>query len=70
VVDTLDLVLSVFVHAANIQDSNGAKSVLSKLDGGFKQLSLIWADGGYSGKLIDWAFNFGRWLLQIVERNK
>jgi len=70
VVDTLGLVMAVVVHAANIQDRDGAKLVLRKLAGGFSRLSLIWADGGYAGKLIDWAFNFGRWLLQIVERNK
>jgi len=70
VVDTLGLVMAVVVHAANIQDRDGAKSVLRKLAGGFSRLSLIWADGGYAGKLIDWAFNFGRWVLQIVERNK
>ena len=62
--------MAVVVHAANIQDRDGAKLVLRKLAGGFSRLSLIWADGGYAGKLIDWAFNFGRWLLQIVERNK
>jgi putative transposase len=70
VVDTLGLVMAVVVHAANIQDRDGAKLVLRKLACGFSRLSLIWADGGYAGKLIDWAFNFGRWVLQIVERNK
>lgn len=70
VVDTLGLVMAVVVHAANIQDRDGAKLVLCKLAAGFSRLSLIWADGGYAGKLIDWAFDFGRWVLQIVERNK
>ena len=70
VVDTLGLLMAVVVHAANIQDRDGAKLVLRKLAGGFSSLSLIWADGGYAGKLIDWAFSFGRWLLQIVERNR
>ena len=69
-VDTLGLVMAVVVHAANIQDRDGARLVLRKLGCGFSRLSLIWADGGYAGKLIDWAFNFGRWVLQIVERNK
>ena len=62
--------MAVVVHAANIQDRDGAKMVLQKLLGCFSRLSLIWADGGYAGKLIDWAFNFGRWVLQIVERSK
>jgi len=69
VVDTLGLVMAVVVHAASIQDRDGAKLVLRKLVGRFSRLSLIWADGGYAGKLIDWAANFGRWVLQIVKRN-
>jgi len=69
VVDTLGLVMAVVVHAASIQDRDGAKLVLRELIGRFSRLSLIWADGGYAGKLIDWAANFGRWVLQIVKRN-
>lgn len=69
-VDTLGLVMAVVVHAASIQDRDGAKLVLRKLVGRFSRLSLIWADGGYAGKLIDWAANFGRWVLQIIERSK
>jgi putative transposase len=70
VVDTLGLVIAVVVHAANIQDRDGAKLVLRKLVGRFSRLSLIWADGGYAGKLIEWAAEFGHWVLEIVERFK
>ena len=69
-VDTLGLVMAVVVHAANIQDRDGAKLVLRRLTGRFRRLSVIWGDGGYAGKLIDWAANFGRWVLQIIERGK
>jgi putative transposase len=30
---------------------------------------LIWADGGYAGKLIDWVFKTHNWVLEIVKRN-
>ena len=43
--------------------------VLTKLNGRFPRLRLIWADGGYSGKLVDWAAQFGRWVLEIVRRS-
>ena len=69
VVDTLGLVLAVVVHAANIQDRDGAKLVLAKLVGHSSRLKLIWADGGYAGQLIDWARRMGRWALEIVKRN-
>ena len=32
-------------------------------------MQLIWADGGYAGKLIEWAkLNYG-WVLEIVKRS-
>lgn len=58
----------VVVHAANIQDRDGAKLVLEKLLGRFPRLKLIWADGGYAGKLIEWAKALGGWVLEIVKR--
>ena len=68
VVDTLGLLLAVVVHAANIQDRDGAKLVLAKLVGRFPRLKLIWADGGYAGQLVEWARTFGGWFLEIVKR--
>lgn len=70
VVDTLGLVLAVVVHAANIQDRDGAKLVLAKLPGRFPRLQIIWADGGYAGQLIAWVQELGGWVLEIVKRSK
>jgi putative transposase len=67
-VDTLGLIIAIVVHAGNIQDRDGAKLVLAKLMGLFPRLKLIWADGGYAGKLIDWTLALGGWVLQIVRR--
>ncbi len=33
------------------------------------RLQLIWADGGYAGKLIDWTKQFCNWILEIVKRS-
>ena len=68
-VDTMGLLLMVVVHAANIQDRDGAKLVLEKVRGRFPRLKLIWADGGYAGKLIDWVKQTCGWVLEIVKRN-
>jgi len=46
VVDALGLLLAIVVHAADVQDRDGAKLVLAELRGAFPRLSLIWADGG------------------------
>jgi putative transposase len=50
-------VLGVVVHAADIQDRDGAKLVLAVLANTFMRLRLIWADGGYAGALLDWVAN-------------
>ncbi len=69
--DTLGLVLAVVVHAANIQDRDGAKLVLERLKHKFSRLRLIWADGAYAGQLIEWVRGLRLWRklrLQIVSR--
>jgi putative transposase len=68
-VDTLGLVLMVVVHAANIQDRDGAKIVLERVKGKFARLQLIWADGGYRGQLVEWVQNVCGRVLEIVKRN-
>jgi putative transposase len=76
VVDTLGLIIAIVVHAASLQDRDGAKLVLAKLNEKcrgrrlFPRLKLIWADGGYAGQLIDWAKSLGRWTVQIVKRSE
>ncbi len=67
-VDTIGLILAVVVHPANIQDRDGAKLVFEKVKGKYPRLSLVWADGGYAGKLVRWLQTFCRWTLQIVKR--
>ena len=59
VVDTLGLPLAVAVHPADIQDRDGARLVLARLLGRFPRLQLIWADGAYGGKLVEWARTVG-----------
>jgi putative transposase len=75
VVDTLGLILAVVVHSAAVQDRDGALAVLAKLLSpfdAFPRLRLIWADGGYAGRLVRfldrWRRSLG-WVLQIVKRS-
>jgi putative transposase len=68
-VDTIGLLLIVVVHTANIQDRDGAKLVLDQVKDVFPRLELIWADAGYSGKLVDWVNSVCGWMLEIVKRN-
>ena len=66
--DTLGLIVAVVVHAASIQDRDGAKLVLAKVATRAPRLQLVWADGGYAGKLIDWTRETCGWLLTIIKR--
>lgn len=67
--DTLGLVWGLVVHAADVQDRDGAKLVLEKVRGSFSRLKLIWADGGYAGQLIGWVQQICGWVLEIVKRS-
>ena len=67
--DTTGLLLTVVVHAASIQDRDGARLALARLLGRFPRLQIIWADAAYAGKLIAWAWATGGWLLQVVRRS-
>jgi putative transposase len=67
VVDTMGLLLAVVVHAASVQDRDGAKLVLSRLKGRFPRLKLIWADAAYEAA-VGWAKQFGRWVLELVRK--
>jgi putative transposase len=68
VVDVLGLLLVVSVHSAGIQDRDGAKPVLEALLSQFPELELIWADGGYAGKLVEWVTTKLKRILSIVKR--
>ena len=70
-VDTIGLILQVLVLPANIQDRDGAKQLLAAF---FRQRSRrrvkhIWADGGYAGRLLEWARQVCRCTVEIVKRS-
>ena len=67
-VEVLGLLLVVMVHSAGIQDRDGAKPVLTALIARFPGLRLIWADGGYAGKLVTWVTTVLERTLVIVKR--
>jgi putative transposase len=68
VVDTLGLLLAIVVHAADVQDRDGAYAVLAKLAGRFPRLRLIWADGGYGGQVAELVKRTWGWTVEIVQR--
>jgi transposase len=67
VTDTLGLLLVVVVLAASVQDRDGAKSVL--LDTYLRTpVRFVFADGGFAGRLLDWAQQIVRTTVHIVRK--
>lgn len=64
------------VHPANLQDRDGAKDLLLRLQTKHWRLQKIWADAGYRGQLIQWVHDLRqgrghrRIQLEIVARNE
>lgn len=56
------------VYSAGIQDRAGAKPVLTALVNRFPELKLIWADGGYAGKLVIRVITTLQRTLEILKR--
>ncbi|MEU8403618.1 IS5 family transposase [Nonomuraea sp. NPDC048892] len=69
VVDTLGLLLCVMVTAASVQDRDGAPPVLALLRQKFSTIALVWADGGYAGRLVTWAGQVLGLDVSIVRRS-
>ena len=69
-VDTQGLLLNVDVHAADIQDRDGAETLLRQARRRFPFIERIVADGGYAGpKMSALVARTGDWTLQIVKRS-
>ncbi len=60
------MLLKLVVHAANIQDRDGAKLVLAGTRTRFPRLRKVWADGIYRGALVGWAKREAGVDLEIV----
>jgi len=69
-VDTLGLLLSVIVTAASVQDRDGGFRLLALLRERFSTITLVWADGGYAGRLVNWTRQVLALTLTIVTRSE
>ena len=67
-VDTDGLLLAVVVTMAGIQDRDGAVPLLAALRARFSSVELVWADGGYAGRLLGWAKNVLALAVEVVKR--
>ncbi|SOE06479.1 IS5 family transposase [Streptomyces sp. Ag109_G2-15] len=70
VVDTKGLPLLVMVTPADIQDRDAGREVLFRLRLMHPELTVVWADSAYAGKLVDWAKQFLSLTIRTVSRPK
>jgi putative transposase len=70
-VDTIGMVLGVFVTPASTTERDGAKALLGRILGYYNWLRLLWVDGGYTGD------SFAHWVkerrpkleVQVIKRS-
>lgn len=67
--DTLGLLLTVVVTGAGLQDRDAALRLLTALRARLSTISLVWADGGYAGRLLPWAKRVLHLTVTIVKRS-
>jgi transposase len=69
VTDTQGNLVGLQVHAADIQDRDGAIDVLASIRSLYPGLRHIFADGGYAGDKLRGAMAaLGEWTFQIIKR--
>ncbi|WP_308307650.1 transposase [Streptomyces sp. ISL-10] len=68
-VDTLGLLLGVMVTAADTADRTAGQVLLRQVADAHHLLALVWADGGYTGSLVEYCLAALGLVLTIVKRN-
>lgn len=67
-VDTMGLLLVVMVTAASLQDRPAGRPLLRLLHRAQRRVRLVWADGGYTGTLLNWAKTTVNITVEIVTK--
>ncbi|WP_344390472.1 transposase, partial [Streptomyces aureus] len=69
VVDTLGLLLGVMVTSADVGDRAAAHILLDQVTTAHHRLALVWADGGYTGSLVEHCLATFALVLAIIKRS-
>jgi len=68
--DTIGLPVGMIVHPANIQDRDGAPSLLVSIRARYPWLRHVFADAGYAGDKLKGALKGqGDWTVEIIRRS-
>jgi transposase len=70
VTDTTGLLVGAEIHAADVQDRDGAVLVIEAIHDLFPWLRHLFADGAYAGEKLRHALaKLGQWTIEIVKRS-
>jgi len=69
VVETLGLLLVVVVTAVSVTDREAGQTLPARLRERQWRITLVWADGGYTRRLVDLARDVPRIALSVVKRS-
>lgn len=69
VTDSLGLLLAVMVTPADTGDRIAAEILLRQVSEAHHRLEMVWADGGYTGSLVQYCFTALALILTIVKRS-
>ncbi|MFJ5806527.1 transposase [Streptomyces sp. NPDC093093] len=69
VVDTLGLLFAVMITAADVGDRAAAQVLLTQVTAAHHLPALVWADGGYTGSLVEYCLAALALVLAIVKRS-
>jgi|TARA_R110000824_G_scaffold391723_2_gene589703 transposase len=70
ITDTNGFLVHAVIHAADLQDRDGAPLVLADIHSSFPWLRHIFADGGYAGEKLRLALaRIGVWSIEIIKRS-
>lgn len=70
IVDTLGLILAVVIQSASVQDRAGAPSVIKEMKETWIKVIKIFADGGYTGTLIEKIKTIFNIDIEVIKRNE
>ncbi len=70
IVDTLGLILAVVIQSASIQDRAGAPTVIKEMKETWIRVIKIFADGGYTGTLIEKIKTLFNIDIEVIKRNE
>lgn len=70
IVDITGMLIAVMVTAASMQDREGGTQVLAKVRMEMPSLAHVWTDGGYAGKLVEFARQRLPMTLDIVKKSR